>query len=430
MMMKRAAGQLFKSFWQAGFECSTHVLRNGRRLDLVASTGHDVWASQDFTALAEMGMFTAREGLRWHLIEQEPRQYDFSSARTILNAAEQHGIELIWDLLHFGWPDFLNIFDPSWVDAFGAFAEAFSLFLRQESHGRVWIAPVNEISFLAWAGGDTSYLNPFGTGKGAELKRQLVRGATRASQAVLKHLPEARLVFPEPVIHIVGDPKRPDDLVDAERYRSSMFEAWDMVSGRAQPELGGHERYLDVIGVNYYDRNQWWNFGTTIFRDEPEYRPFREILAEVYERYKRPIFVSETGTENEDRPAWLAYIAQEARAALRAGVDLQGICLYPILNHPGWDDDRHCRNGLWDYPSPSGEREIYRPLAEELARQKDLENELRETSSSNQSSPSNRSDLSLSPPLEFRFSTAPAFDEQIRQRTPRFLLGGTSYRWH
>src|SRR5581483_10614666 len=123
------------------------------------------------------------------------------------------------------------------------------------------------------------------------------------------------------------------------------------------------------IGINYYDRNQWWNFGSTIRRGEPAYRPFREILGEVYARYQRPMFVSETGTENEDRPDWLAYIAEEVRAAIRSGVDLQGIYLYPILNHPGWDDDRHCYNGLWDYPGPSGEREIYQPLADELRRQ-------------------------------------------------------------
>ena len=59
---------LFKSFLQAGFECSTHVLKSGKRLDLVASTGHDQWADQDFVRLRDAGILTAREGLRWHLI--------------------------------------------------------------------------------------------------------------------------------------------------------------------------------------------------------------------------------------------------------------------------------------------------------------------------------------------------------------------------
>jgi hypothetical protein len=49
-----------------------------------------------------------------------------------------------------------------------------------------------------------------------------------------------------------------------------------------------------------------------------------------------------------------------------------GVCLYPVVNHPGWDDDRHCYNGLWDYADANGEREIYDPLARELQSQQRL----------------------------------------------------------
>ena len=50
----------------------------------------------------------------------------------------------------------------------------------------------------------------------------------------------------------------------------------------------------------------------------------------------------------------------------------RGLCLYPIVNHPGWDDDRHCTNGLWDYADEAGHREIFAPLAEELKHQQQL----------------------------------------------------------
>jgi len=33
------------------------------------------------------------------------------------------------------------------------------------------------------------------------------------------------------------------------------------------------------------------------------------------------------------------------------------------VNHPGWDDNRHCYNGLLDYPNDAGERDVYEPLA-------------------------------------------------------------------
>src|SRR5215471_18542982 len=310
---------LFRSFWQAGFECSTHKSRSGKRLDEIAFTGHDRFAALDFERMQTLGMKTAREGLRWHLIEQKPHSYDFSSMRPILEAAQEKGIQIIWDLFHFGWPDHLDIFSSAWIDSLAELGENFALLLRREMSDTSFVAPVNEISFVAWAGGDTASLNPFERGRGAELKRQLVRGFANASQALRSVLPDIRLVSPEPVIHIVGDPKRPDDVKEAAEYRSAMFEAWDMLSGRVQPELGGHKSYLDIIGINYYDRNQWWNFGKTIWRHEPQYRPFREILKEVYERYQRPMFISETGTEDDDRPHWLRYIAGEVRAAILAG---------------------------------------------------------------------------------------------------------------
>jgi glycosyltransferase involved in cell wall biosynthesis len=145
-----------------------------------------------------------------------------------------------------------------------------------------------------------------------------------------------------------------------------MFEAWDMLAGRVHPELGGDESCLDIIGVNYYDRNQWFHRGRTIPFDDPHYRPFADILTEIYERYQRPMLVSETGAEDEKRVPWFNYVLGQVQIALAAGIDLQALCLYPIVNHPGWDDDRHCHNGLWDYASATGAREIYQPLALEL----------------------------------------------------------------
>ena len=416
-------GSLFNSFWQAGFECSTHMLQNGKRLDLVSSTRHDVFADQDYARLRDLGILTAREGLRWHLIESHTGRYDFSSAQTIIEAGRKHGIQIVWDLLHFGWPARLDIFDASWVEAFSDFAAAFGRWLHSEMPDHTMIAPVNEISFLSWAGGDTSHLNPFAVDRGAELKRQLVRGALKASASLRAELPDIRLVSPEPVIHIVGDPKRPDDVIQAEQYRSAMFESWDMLAGRAQPELGGRESFLDVIGINYYDSNQWWNHGNTIRRHEPEYRPFREIVTEVYQRYGRPLFIAETGTEGDDRPHWLAYIAEEVRSAIQAGIPVQGICLYPILNHPGWNDDRHCHNGLWDYPHLDGTRELYQPLADEIRRQ--------QLQGNNYASPTNlfesaRPGVPLSSALELRVPTSPTLDEQICTEGTGLLRRGAS----
>ncbi len=372
---------LFRSFFAGGFECSTHLRRSGHRLDLVAGTGHDAFAQKDYLRLQGQGLRVAREGVRWHLVESTPGRYDFSSVRSIVRAARATRTQVIWDLCHFGWPDHLDLFKPEFVARLAAYGAAFAEWLEGETNGPGWFVPVNEISFFSWASGDEGSMYPFVRGRGFELKAQLVRAALSTMDAIWNVQPAARFLHVDPIIHVVASPQHPEEQEDAEAYRLSQFQAWDMLAGRLWPELGGHERYLDVMGVNFYPHNQWfYNLKDhqrirkfrPIKRYDPLYRPLQEMLLEVYERYERPVLIAETGSENRLRVSWLRYVCQQARAALREGLPLQGICLYPILNHPGWVDDRHCYNGLWDYPDESGNREIYAPLAAELQRWRKL----------------------------------------------------------
>jgi hypothetical protein len=368
---------LFRSFFIGGFECSTHRRADGHRLDLVAATAHDVHVAADYRRLRGAGIATAREGLRWHLVEPSPGRYDFASVLPQVRAARDLGVQVIWDLCHFGWPDDLDVFSPAFVRRFADLARAFARLLRSESDGALFVAPINEISFLAWAGGDMGDVHPCCTGQGDALKAQLVRAAIAAIEATWDVDRTARICQVDPIFHVVPDSSRLDDPAVVEASRHAQFQAWDMLAGRQQPELGGRPEYLDIIGVNYYPWNQWFydsplDAGPTIPRGHPAYRPFRDLLAEMYARYGRPVFVAETGTEGAARPDWLRYVGEETRAALRAGIPIEGICLYPIVNFPGWDDDRHCHNGLWDYADEHGEREVYGPLAEELMRQQAL----------------------------------------------------------
>jgi hypothetical protein len=338
----------------------------------LAATEHDRFALSDYRRLRELGITTVREGIRWHLIERQPHRYNFGSELPLLDAGLEAGVEQIFDLFHFGWPDHLDIFSADFVSSFAELAFEWSRLLRSRGVSRPLVAPCNEISFFSWAGGDEAYLNPFEQCRGGELKRQMVKAAVAASQILIDEFPSMTLLWPEPVIHIVGDPNKPGDDEDAERYRLSMFEAWDMISGRVSPELGGQAGFLQVIGVNFYDRNEWVNHGRTLKPTDAEYKPFSRILEEVWNRYRVPIFVSETGTEDEKRPAWFALIANEVRTAIKQGVPVHGICLYPVVNHPGWNDDRHCYNGLLDYPDAEGHRSIYEPVAAEIANQQSL----------------------------------------------------------
>lgn len=368
----RPGHPLFRSFFLGGFECSTHRLADGRRLDLLAATRHDRFAAMDYRLLREYGILAARDAVRWHLIERIPGEYNWASCLPMVRAARETGMQVIWDLFHYGWPDGLDLFSPEFVERFAGFARAFATMVSEEGWGVPHVIPIHEISFFAWAAGETGVLNPFVRGRGVELKRQLARASIAAIAEMRKVNPAMRIHLVDPLINVIPRRDHPEDALKAEAYRQSQFEVWDMIAGRIEPELGGHPDFLDVMGVNYYIHNQWeypGGHGSMLAPSDSRYRHVRWMLAEVYDRYGRPLYIAETGIEDESRPVWLRYIANEAAAAIAQGVPVEGICLYPILNHPGWADNRHCYSGLFDYADERGTREVYLPLATELAYQ-------------------------------------------------------------
>ena len=200
---------LFSSFVQGGFECSTHRRRDGRRLDLIAATAHDGNSGSDYRQLQELGLLSVRDGLRWHLIEPRQGSYDWSSFIPMLRAAQSSGMQVVWDLMHYGWPDDVDIWSPQFVSRFSRFAAHVARIVKSEADDIPFYCPINEISFHAWAGGEVAYLNPFGKGRGLELKVQLARASIAAMQEILDFDPRARFVHCEPAIAIVADPQRP-----------------------------------------------------------------------------------------------------------------------------------------------------------------------------------------------------------------------------
>lgn len=363
-----AFSPLFRSFFMAGFECSTHRNMRRKRLDMIAATHHDMLAAEDYAQLGEHGIRTARDGVRWHLVETAPGRYDWSSVLPMLRAAERTGTQILWDVCHYGWPDDLDVFAPAFVDRFARYAAAFARLHLEETGRPAILCPVNEISFLAYAGGDMERCSPHATGRGMDLKRNLVRAAIAGTRTVRDAVPGTRCAAIDPVIHIV--PRHPGEAEEVRLHNGSQWQAWDMLAGREEPALGGTEDILDIVGINYYWNNQWLHHGEplSVF-DAARFRPFRELIADAAARYAgRDLFIAETSIEGWPRPQWLRYVTEEALAAIADGVRLYGICLYPIISHIGWDEERYCPNGLFELQPRHGRREVYRPLAEELAR--------------------------------------------------------------
>jgi hypothetical protein len=349
---------LFDSFFMAGFECSTQRRRDGKRLDLLASTGHDRLVLQDYRQVAGLGLYTVRDGLRWHLVEAGlPGRYDWSSFLPMLRAARAARVQVIWDLCHYGWPEVIDFWEPEFVNRFARFAAATARVVHEETDAVPFYSIVNEISYWAWAG-DVAKFQPLAFGGGDDIKRQLVRATIAGIEAVRSVEPGARFVQIDPLIHVVGG-----------GYHEAQFAAWDMLAGQLEPALGGGPQYLDIVGVNYYPENQWFLNGPTIPLGHRLYRPLGELLAEVHRRYGQPILLAETGAEGSARTAWLFYAAAEVRRAMAVGVPVEGICLYPVLDYPGFEDDRHCDVGLLGHADAAGNRPVHVAFATELKRQ-------------------------------------------------------------
>lgn len=316
----------FRSFIIGGFECSTHRLPTGKRLDLCHSTRHDQLAASDYRLLQRYGILTARDGLRWHLIERSAGRYDFSSAVGMLQAARETGMQVIWDLalrLAGRHRHFLGCVRGP-LHRLRVSGDQNGQRLRR----RAADLADQRISFFSWAGGEGGIFNPFAKRRGNDMKRQLVRATVNAVERMREINPAVRIVQIDPIINVVPRSDREEDRQNAEGYRKSQFEAWDMIMGRAQPELGGRDDLVDIIGVNYYIHNQFVWEGQMIVPSDPRYRHVSVMLQEVYDRYRRPLFVAETGIEDETRPAWLRYMCKEVFTAMTAGVPVGGVCLY------------------------------------------------------------------------------------------------------
>jgi beta-glucosidase/6-phospho-beta-glucosidase/beta-galactosidase len=369
---------MFRSFFFAGFEGTTASNLQHQWIDQVVATQHDRNADADYCRLREVGLRAARESIRWPLVDQGGK-LDFSSAQPFVEASRRHGIEVIWDLFHYGYPRDLDPFGDEFIKRFADYCTGAARFIGANANAPHYFTPVNEPSFFAWAGGEVGRFAPHCYGRGPELKVALVRAAIAGINAIRAVLPHARIVNVDPICRIVAPADHFDPKAHARDFNHrAVFEAWDMICGRTCPELGGSRDHLDIIGVNYYWTNQW-EIGREekpLAFDDPRRMPLARLLRRVWHRYGSEILVTETSHVDEMRPIWLNAVAHDCEKLLNEGIPLRGVCLYPILGMPEWHDPTiWARMGLWDLVAEGGtlRREIYSPMLDALRAAQRLE---------------------------------------------------------
>ncbi|HEV2569320.1 hypothetical protein [Sphingomonas sp.] len=353
---------LFPSFFLSGFECSTFLWKDKGRRDLTAELQHCRHADEDYAMFRPLGIAVAREGIPWPLVDRSG-DYDFSCIDPFLEAQRRHGMLPIWDLCHYGYPDDLDPHSDGFVDRFAAYARAAAHYVAERAHhGPLFFTPVNEPTFWGYMGGEWSWCAPFG--KDAECRRRFTTMLARADIAAVKAIradfPEARMVHIDPLIWVVPPRDRPD-LAEAAQRESydDAYIAWDIISGLKNPEYGGSPEIIDILGFNNY------SFGQMEYREggphvalEPgddRIRSVCDLVEEAWAKYKRPCIIAETSGRGQGRSHWLNDIASECLSAIRRGVDLHGICLFPAVDMTDWHTGEWLRMGLADTePLPDG----------------------------------------------------------------------------
>ncbi|WP_370461881.1 NAD(P)-binding protein [Pantoea sp. Nvir] len=357
----------FSSFWQAGYEGADHINTEGRPLVMDILNDHQTQFYNDYVALKHFNIITVRESIGWRQMEVDPKQ-TFATIKGKMEAAYKLGIQINWTFCHYGWPKNLDLFSDDFILRFAEFCRRVAKFLKPWYACSPIYSPMNEISFLSWGLSDGLFGNYHHDDSNA-IKRQLVRATLAGCEAIWLVDPRARFLHCDPIIYLVPDEDSDHCHQRTADLNAAQFQAWDMLVGMCEPELGGMPRYLDIIGANYYHANQWetnsnlrlhWHLGDT------RRMPLHKMLVNLSQRYQRPILLSETSHVGSGRPAWINHIAAQVAQAQLNGCDIQGICIYPILDSPLWEDPQYWpHSGLWDIASDFT-RLLHQPTAAAL----------------------------------------------------------------
>jgi beta-glucosidase/6-phospho-beta-glucosidase/beta-galactosidase len=355
---------IFPTFFISGFECSTFIWKDQGRRNLIEETRHHHFAKEDYQLLRDIGIAVAREGIPWPMVDLESG-FDFSAIDPMIGAMNEAQVLPIWDLCHYGYPERFDPFSEEFVPAFANYCREAARYVTSRVKGPHYFTPINEITFFSFCGGEWGWVAPYGKSREDRfrLRLSLCKAAIAGVKAIREVAPEARMIHIDPLVQVVAPPDRPDQQAAAwEETYVDTFLAWDILSGKKHPELGGSPDILDIVGANNY------SFGQMEYResgphaalppDDDRIQPLCDLLQVVYERYRRPMIIGETSGMGAGRTDWLRDVMEESLAAITRGIDLHGICLFPAVDMQDWHTGEWLHNGICDLVPEEGLRRV------------------------------------------------------------------------
>jgi len=334
-----------------GFE-STFLPAHDR--DIFEMTEHDVRWKEDIALLREAGVTRLRYPVRWHRVEQTPGVYDWTSTDEVLTYLRDSGFTVIADLVHHtSYPTWLvdGFADPGFGPAYLRYAEAFARRYPWTPEYTLFNEPFSTLFLSGHEGIWPPY--HFGIQGFVDLIANVLPWMTQASRLYRELLPDARHVWVDTCEFHTGSDESGQRYADMANERR--FLVLDIFLGRGYDELSplgdllrpvGGERlqhiepgFVDVLGLDYYAHCQW-NFGIEGgTAPTPTPLPLADQIEQYWDRYGIPCIVAETNVRGStyDRATWLKYVLEQCEEAQRRGVQLEGLCWFPLVDSTDWD---------------------------------------------------------------------------------------------
>ena len=359
-----------------GLECSVVRVDDAWR-DQIKETGHHDRRASDFDLVASLGIRTLRYPITWERVtaDHEAGQ-GWAWHDEQLEALHARGIDVVAGLLHHGsGPPETSFLDPLFPEKLAAHAARAA---ARYPDVAAWV-PVNEPLTTARFSCLYGHWYPHLRDEGAFLRALVMqaRAALLAMRAIRRRLPAARFVHTEDIGRVFATLPLADqaayenerrwlslDLlcgqVDRAHPWRERLEAHgvpaadldDLASGEAAPDLIGvnhyvtSDRFLDHR-VKLYPPSMRGGNGRQAYADteavrmdlDPRWLGWEPRLWEVWERYQRPIALTEAHLGCDDareQVLWLLEAWQAARTLRDRGADIRAVTAWALFGLVDW----------------------------------------------------------------------------------------------
>ncbi|HYC34001.1 MAG TPA: family 1 glycosylhydrolase, partial [Gemmatimonadales bacterium] len=407
MRPERCPGAL--ELW-GGLECTVNRV-DERYFDQVERTGHHARAS-DLELFADLGIRALRYPVLWERVAPGgPASADWRWPDERLDRLRRLGIEPILGLLHHGsGPPGTDLLDPRFPDLLADYAGA----VARRYPWATSYTPVNEPLTTARFSALYGLWYPHARDPRLFARALLnqLRGVVLAMARIREVNPEARLVQTEDLGKVFSTPRL---AYQAEFENHRRWLTFDLLTGRVKRghpmwtylvegtglERGALEWFADhptppdILGINYYltserllderlerypasthggnGRDRYADVEAVRVRTEGVAGP-RTILSEAWERYRRPLAVTEAhnGCTREEQMRWFLEVWTAAAELRKEGADLRAVTAWSLLGAYDWNSlvtvsAGHYEPGVFDLraptPRPTGLVPMLRALA-------------------------------------------------------------------